>query len=369
MSMGWGHADDAAMSTQAVHRPADTVRKRVLRGGLLAALAASLLLAVPSLRTLIAPIRDMSPGWLLIAVALEVLSCVSFVVVFRLFFDRLGASDARGLAWTSMASGALLPGGGVGGLAVGGWLISLTGAPIRWIVRRSSALFFITSATSVAAVVAAGIVLLPSAGDAAAFARAGLPVLVGLALAALVLSLPARARRRPPRRSSLGDLAQGIRDARDVIARPSWRVTGAVGYLAFDIGVLWACLAALGSPPPMASLVLGYSIGYLANTLPVPGGAGVLDGGLAGALALYHVPGPHIAAAILVYHAIALWVPGLGGVVAYARLRTRLTQARDQGARSGCSPEVTDVVPGDDRSTPGQPAGSIARGGVPCHQF
>jgi uncharacterized membrane protein YbhN (UPF0104 family) len=357
------------MSTHAVQRPADTLRKRLLRAGLLGALGLSLLLAVPSLRTLITPIRDMSPGWLLVAVALEVLSCVSFVVVFRLFFDRLEASDARGLAWTSMASGALLPGGGIGGLAIGGWLISLTGAPIRWIVRRSSGLFFITSATSVAAVVVAGIVLLPSAGDAADLARAGLPVIVGGGLAVLVLRLPARAHRRPPRRRSIIELAQGIGDARDVIARPSWRVAGAVGYLAFDIGVLWACLDALGSAPPVAGLVLGYSIGYLANTLPVPGGAGVLDGGLAGALALYHVPGPHIAAAILVYHAIALWVPGLGGVIAYARLRGRLTPPRDQGAHSGCSPEVANGLLDDDRSMPGQKAGSIARGGVPCHQF
>src|SRR5262249_47355073 len=159
--------------------------------------------------------------------------------------------------------------------------------------------------------------------------------------AALVLSLPARAYRRPPRRS-LGDLAQGIRDARNVIARPSWRVAGAVGYLVFDICVLCACLHALGSAPPVAGLVLGYTIGYLASTLPVPGGVGVLDGGLAGALTLYHVPGPHIAAAILVYHAIALWVPGLGGMVAYARLRGRLTQPRNQGAQSGWAPEDAD---------------------------
>jgi hypothetical protein len=32
--------------------------------------------------------------------------------------------------------------------------------------------------------------------------------------------------------------------------------------------------------------MLGYSIGYLANVLSIPGGVGVLDGGLAGALLL-----------------------------------------------------------------------------------
>ena len=82
------------------------------------------------------------------AVARELASSVSFVIVFRLFFDRVARRDARALAWTEMASGALLPGGGAGGLAIGGWLMHLTGAPTRWIVRRSSGLFFLTSAVN-----------------------------------------------------------------------------------------------------------------------------------------------------------------------------------------------------------------------------
>jgi hypothetical protein len=58
--------------------------------------------------------------------------------------------------------------------------------------------------------------------------------------------------------------------------------------------------------------------------LPIPGGIGVLDAGLVGALALYGSPVSHAAAAVLVYHAIAFWVPTLGGSLAYARLRPRL---------------------------------------------
>jgi hypothetical protein len=73
-----------------------------------------------------------------------------------------------------------------------------------------------------------------------------------------------------------------------VLLRPSWRVAGAAGYLWFDIAALWAMFNAIGSAPPLAALVLGYLIGYLANGLPVPGGIGVLDAGLAGAL--YGVP-------------------------------------------------------------------------------
>jgi len=71
-------------------------------------------------------------------------------------------------------------------------------------------------------------------------------------------------------------------------------------------------------------VTLGYSIGYAANALPVPGGIGVLDAGLTGALVLYGVSPVHAAAAVIVYHAIAFWVPGLGGLLAYLRLRPRL---------------------------------------------
>jgi hypothetical protein len=106
-------------------------------------LSAAALAAVPGLRGVVREMREIGPGWVALAVALELASSISFVVVFRLFFDTVEARDARSLAWTTQASGALLPGGGAGGLAVGGWLIHLTGAPVSWIVRRSAALFLL----------------------------------------------------------------------------------------------------------------------------------------------------------------------------------------------------------------------------------
>jgi uncharacterized membrane protein YbhN (UPF0104 family) len=313
-------------ATEVAPPPVDTraAGRRLAGVALLGAFAVALLLAVPGLRPVLRPVGDMSPGWLSVAVALELASCLSFVVVFRLFFDRLPARDARSLAWTSMASGALLPGGGVGGLAIGGWVMRLTGVPTSWIVRRSSGLFFLTSAASVAAVIGAGVMLLLEARDAGDAFRAGLPVVIASAAVLLVLALPALSERWGANRRSVREIVDGVRDARGALARPSWRLLGAAGYLGFDIAVLWATLSALGAPPTASALVMGYTIGYLANTLLVPGGLGVLDGGLAAALVLYHVPAAHIAAAVVVYHAIALWLPGIGGLLAYASLRRRL---------------------------------------------
>ena len=73
--------------------------------------------------------------------------------------------------------------------------------------------------------------------------------------------------------------------------------------------------------PPLASIVLAYQIGYLANLLPIPGNVGVLDASLVGILVLYGVGATEATAATLVYHAIALWVPALWGTLAFLLLR------------------------------------------------
>jgi uncharacterized membrane protein YbhN (UPF0104 family) len=331
---------------------ATAVRGRAATAVLLAVLVVSLLLAVPSLRPVVREIGSMSPAWVVAAVALELASCVSFVVIFRLFFDRIPARDGRSLAWTSEASGALLPGGGVGGLAIGGWLIHLTGAPTSWIVRRSSGLFFLTTAVNSAALVVSGLLLLAGVPGPHDFSRAALPLLLAAPATLIVAALPWAAQRRLVGRWPMGIVA-GIGDAERTLTAPSWRLLGAAGYLGFDIAVLWATLSAIGHAPPVPALVLGYTIGYLANALPIPGGIGVLDAGLTGALVLYGASPVHAAAAVLVYHAIAFWVPSLGGLVAYARLRPRLIEP---AASTRLEPSTQDrspsILEGDSHGKP-----------------
>ncbi|MFZ0091607.1 MAG: lysylphosphatidylglycerol synthase domain-containing protein [Solirubrobacteraceae bacterium] len=302
--------------------------RRLLTIALLAACGITALLAVPGLRPVVRDITAMNPALVAVAAALEVASCASFVIVFRLFFAPVPAAAARELAWTQMGSGALLPGGGAGSLAVGGWLLHLAGMPTRQIVQRSSGLFFLTSAINVLVLGAAGLALwLGIAVGPHDVIRAGLPVIAaGASVMALgVPRLARRVSRAHPRAAWLQDVGAGILAARHALVAPSWRLLGAIGYLLFDIAVLWTTFAALGPLPPLAPLILAYLIGYLANALPIPGGVGVLDAGLIGALALYGLPVAHAAAAVLVYHAIAFWIPSLGGTLGYARLRRHLT--------------------------------------------
>jgi len=78
-----------------------------------------------------------------------------------------------------------------------------------------------------------------------------------------------------------------------------------------------AIVAGVGHPIGVPALVLAYVIGYAANSLPVRGGIGVLEGGLVGALVLYDAPVMPTTAAVLLYHTIAFWIPSLGGAIAY----------------------------------------------------
>jgi uncharacterized membrane protein YbhN (UPF0104 family) len=304
--------------------------RRVGGVALLIAAMVSLLLAVPSLRGVAAQIADLRGGWVLAGIALELGSCIAFVVIFRSFFDGLPAGVAREVAWVEQGSGALLPGGGVGALAIGGVLLHRAGMSTQRIVERSSALFFLTSAVNVAVLVGAGsLVAVGATTGPHDPLRTGVPILGGVVAAAVVLAIPSLVRRSPRHegRGWIDGLAAGIDGARRALLRPSWRLLGAVGWLAFDIAALGAIFAATGHPVPAATLVLGYMIGYLANLVPVPGGFGVLEGGLAGALIAYGAPVPQAAAAVIAYHAIAFWIPSIGGLIGYALLRRRDRQS------------------------------------------
>jgi uncharacterized membrane protein YbhN (UPF0104 family) len=318
----------AAAPSQTTATPVTSIRRRLLVAVILATATVTLVLAVPPLRGAARQIDAMDPDWVLVAVVLEIASCVGYVVVFRWFFDQVSPGPARELAWTEEASGALLPTGGVGALAIGGWLLRQAGMSTRQIIERSSALFFFTSAANVAALVGGGAMLATGAmGGTDTVVLAGVPILIGAVSTSATLTVPIALRRLPRRHwpTWLVDMAAGIDGAVGALLHPSWRLIGAVAYLGCDIAALGAAFAATGRGIPIDVLVLGYIIGYIANMLPVPGGFGVLEAGLAGTLILYGAPATRAAAAVIVYHAIAFWIPSLGGLIGYAQLRRRPT--------------------------------------------
>jgi uncharacterized membrane protein YbhN (UPF0104 family) len=114
----------------------------------------------------------------------------------------------------------------------------------------------------------------------------------------------------------LGALVLAVPGLHDVLAR----IEGVdPGWIA-----LWICFRASGETLPIGAVTLAFLIGYLANVVPVPGGIGALDGGLVAALVAYGAHPASAAAAVLLYHAIVVWIPALIGTTAFLRLRSTL---------------------------------------------
>ena len=91
-----------------------------------------------------------------------------------------------------------------------------------------------------------------------------------------------------------------------------------MAWWAFDLAVLWAMLEAFGAPPPVAVVVLGYFVGQVGNTIPVPG---AVSGGMVGVLVAFGVEADLALAAVLAYRAVAIWLPAPIGLVALGALR------------------------------------------------
>jgi uncharacterized membrane protein YbhN (UPF0104 family) len=306
---------------------------RRLRNGLislaiLVALIVGLLLAVPGLHGVGEVVTDMSPPWLAVAFAFEVLSCLGFVAIFLRVFDRAPVAFGARVALSEMAFGAAVSLGGAGSIAVGAWLMLERGIPAGHVAERSAVLFLLTSAINLITLAGFGLLLgigvLPGPRTPLlTLVPAGVAIVVFILFLVLPRLTDRGARARDGGRLAvlLRGTARAIRATRTMLLHPDWRLVGAVGYLWFDIGVLWACFQATGHTPPIAVIVLAYQIGYLANVIPIPGNLGVLEGSFVGMLVLYHVHATTATAAAVVYHAFALWIPALWGTVAFVRLR------------------------------------------------
>jgi uncharacterized membrane protein YbhN (UPF0104 family) len=270
-------------------------------------------------------ISDMNPWWLLAAIALEAGSCLSYVVVFRRFFPEPPRPVSRQVAWIAMGAGAVLPGGNFSSAATTGWLLRRHGIGTRRLIERCGALLcFLTLFGFLCNGIAGALLLIGIGHGPHDLAHSGIPILVslfviGCAVAAMLIGRRYRDRGPMTVRSVTASLEGAWRSA----SNPHWRMLGAAGFLWLDMAALWAACRATGHPLGGLALAVAYFIGYLATMIPMPAGLGVLDSGLAGALVLYGFSPAASVGAVLIYHGISVWIPGLGGVIAWLPTRGR----------------------------------------------
>jgi glycosyltransferase 2 family protein len=316
----------------------DQVDARVLRRRGLQALALLVVLGLiawlaPGLGDVRSRLRGADGGWLALAVALEGLSCVSYVVMFRpIFCDRMTWRSATELGLSELAVGSLLPASGAGGLALGAWALRKSGMPALQIAERSVAFFTLKSAANFVAVAVLGVLMFAGVGPSRSPLLTLVPAFLAVASIAAVVWLP-RLLRQPergtaggPRRQAfatfLAAAGDGLREAGHVLRRGDPLViVGSLGYWFFDNAVLWAAFHAVGASPPVTVVLMAYLLGQLGGLLPIPGGVGGIDGGLIGTFVVFGVAAAPTTAAVLAYRLILFWLPLLAGAVAFRGLR------------------------------------------------
>jgi uncharacterized protein (TIRG00374 family) len=321
----------------------EQVETRVLRRRALEAIGLLALLALvaafaPGLGEVRSKLGDAAPGWLAVGVALEGLSCVSYVVMFKpVFCDRMTWRSAAELGFSELAIGSIVPASGAAGLALGAWALRKSGMPALQIAERSVAFFTLKSAANFIAVAILGVLMFAGVGPSFSPLLTILPASLAIISIVAVAALP-RLLREPERLAARGGwraavakgvtaTGTGLREAGRVLRRRDPRVIiGSVGYWIFDNAVLWATFHAIGTTPPITVILMAYLLGQLGGLLPIPGGVGGIDFGLIGMFVLFGIPAAPTAAAVLAYRLILFWVPLIVGTPAFVTLWRRMNR-------------------------------------------
>jgi uncharacterized membrane protein YbhN (UPF0104 family) len=251
-----------------------------------------------------------------------------------------------------LAATRLFASAGAGGIALTAWALRRSGMEPRVVACRMIAFMALLYAVYMGTLVVAGLGLYFGLfpGEAP-FAITVVPAIFGAVVIAIFIAvslLPGDFDRLVKRWSHGGRVgrivsrlatapaaaASGVRTAIGLVRSRDPSVLGALAWWGFDIAVLWACFHAFGGSPPTAVVVMGYFIGMLGNTLPLPGGIGGVDGGMIGAFSAFGVPVQLAVVSVLAYRGFAFWLPTLPGGVAYLQLRRTVARWRTERAPS-----------------------------------
>jgi uncharacterized protein (TIRG00374 family) len=333
-----------------------TDRRRLTFGVLLfLALVAGIYVLVPRIVGLdneLERLHDASWYWIAIAIAFNIAAFAAYVVLFRGILggrtsskvrERLDTRASYQITMAGLAATRIFSAAGAGGIVLTYWALRKAGMPRRRSACRMVAFLVVMYSVYAFALIAFGVLLrtgvlpgeAPVAGTIVPAGLAGVAMLI----ATLIALIPDDLERYLAGFAGKGRIgafvarlapvpttaASGLRTAFDYVRHPSrgaLAVTGAVGFWAANIGVLWAAFEAFGGSVAFGVLVQGFFVGMAANLVPSPaGGVGSVDAGMIGAFLLFGVPGGIVFPAVLAYRIIAFWLPIPPGVVAFFQLR------------------------------------------------
>ena len=325
--------------------PNELDTRRLIRRGLVVVVAIVVLVLIALLAPGLGSVRTIleraSPGWIAVAIVLEVLSSLSYVAMFRpAFCPRMSWRSTFEISLSEIAVGSIVPASGAGGVALGAWILTRSGMPVAVVARRSVAFLLIKSSVNFVAVAIIGVLLWLGVGPDLSPAltilgtAVSVGILVGVPIAARVLG-KAGARGGKKLRAVATALYDGVGEAGRLLKQGDpLLIGGAIGYWLFDNLVLLATFHAFGLSPPLIIVLMAYLCGQLGGILPLPGGIGGIDGGLIGTLIVYGIPAAEATAAVLAYRVVLFWIPLAMGIPAWFFLRRGLDDIAREDLRA-----------------------------------
>ena len=299
---------------------------------------------IPGLEKSLSDLKNVSARWIIGAMFVETLSEVGYVISWRGVVDPedLLAEAGRGrhlgarVAWAQLGGGMLVPGGTLGSIGVGAWILHRLGMPMDRVGERQFTLMFLNSTVDGLAIILFGaglwIGLFSGSDNIGLTLVPALVIAIGIVLALVIASRSERLAhrledKRPKIAKGVITLAKAVENTRDVLAhRGSTRIVlGAVAYLGLDMAVLQGSFLAIHAHPvpTFAVVSMSYLIGGLAGSIPLPANLGAITG-MAGMLIVFGVDKNDAVSAVVLYQAIGYLVPLIGGGLAYLLLRREL---------------------------------------------
>jgi uncharacterized protein (TIRG00374 family) len=314
-------------------------------------------------------IKSGDPLWIVLAVVFNVGAFAAYVALFRGVVGEkvlhLEWRESYQITMAGLAATRLFSAGGAGGILLTYWALRKAGMERRQSACRMLAFLVLLYSVYLLALVVFGVLLRTGVlhGEAPLSTTLIPAALAGAAIVIvfLIALLPDDFERRIEGMTSgrLGriaqrlatapaTLAQGTRTAIAFVREPSsgaLAIGGAIGFWAFNIAILWASFHAFDVSVPLGVVVQGFFLGMVANLFPLaPGGVGAVDAGMIGAFVLFGLPENEVFAAVLVYRAIAFWLPIPPGIVAFFQLRKTVQRWEDEG-REGRPAPITRAGP------------------------
>jgi uncharacterized protein (TIRG00374 family) len=293
-----------------------------------------------------------------------VLACVAAFGAYVALFRGVVGEKVIHLEWNEsyqitmagLAATRLFSAGGAGGILLTYWALRKAGMERRQSVCRMVAFLVLLYSVYMLALVVFGILLrtgvlsgeAPLSGTVIPAALAGAVIVICLLIALLPDDVEHRIGRHTSGRFGAiatrlatvpATLAQGTRTAIAFMRHPrsgALAITGAIGFWAANIAILWASFHAFDVAVPLGVIVQGFFLGMLANLVPLaPGGVGAVDAGMIGAFVLFGLPSQEVFAAVLTYRVIAFWLPIPPGIIAFFQLRRTVQRWQEEGREEG----------------------------------